>query len=240
MPYGRKYRFRKRRFYRRTTFYRRYGLRRRYGRRTRYGRRNARASGFPSKNFVKLKYATWKDYTLATDMDTYTFRGNSLVDPDYTGTGHQPRGFDQWAAFYNDYKVLGSKIKITPEKIGTGPDQAFSVFIQANTEATPDFTSISTARENAYVKLQSIPKVSINEGTPHIMKSYRTSKRMLQKDYWSPDSGAETSTNPGVQWLWHAGILNNTQGSSGTPNIRLNFELTFYAQFWGRKDVGSS
>lgn len=40
----------------------------------------------------------------------YQFRGNSVYDPDYTGTGTQPNGFDQWASFYNSYVVLGSSI----------------------------------------------------------------------------------------------------------------------------------
>ena len=36
-------------------------------------------------------------------------RMNSLFDPDQTGTGHQPYYFDQFAALYNRYTVLGSK-----------------------------------------------------------------------------------------------------------------------------------
>jgi len=43
----------------------------------------------------------------------YYFRANDLYDPNYTGTGHQPMGFDQWMAFYNKFTVLGSKITCT-------------------------------------------------------------------------------------------------------------------------------
>jgi hypothetical protein len=35
------------------------------------------------------------------------FRGNSLYDPDQTGTGAQPVYFDQWMALYSQYRVLG-------------------------------------------------------------------------------------------------------------------------------------
>lgn len=31
---------------------------------------------------------------------------NSIFDPDRTNTGHQPMGRDQWATFYNRYKVM--------------------------------------------------------------------------------------------------------------------------------------
>ena len=48
---------------------------------------------------------------------------NSLFDPDQTGTGHQPYYFDQFAALYNRYTVLGSKLtaefSLLPSAIAT-------------------------------------------------------------------------------------------------------------------------
>lgn len=41
------------------------------------------------------------------------YRSNSIYDPDYTGTGHQPRSHDQYALYYRYYRVLGCKIKVT-------------------------------------------------------------------------------------------------------------------------------
>lgn len=40
------------------------------------------------------------------------FRANSLFDPDLTGTGHQPYGFDQFKAYYATYMVTSSKISL--------------------------------------------------------------------------------------------------------------------------------
>lgn len=42
-----------------------------------------------------------------------TFRLNSLYDPDLTGTGKQPLGFDQYTAIFNRYRVLSCSWKIT-------------------------------------------------------------------------------------------------------------------------------
>jgi len=39
----------------------------------------------------------------------YAFRASSCFDPDFTGAGHQPRGFDQWKLLYNMYIVNVSK-----------------------------------------------------------------------------------------------------------------------------------
>lgn len=42
----------------------------------------------------------------------YSFRLNSVFDPNVTGVGHQPRGHDQWATLYRRYLVHGCKYKI--------------------------------------------------------------------------------------------------------------------------------
>lgn len=42
----------------------------------------------------------------------YAFRANSLFDPDYSGVGSQPTGFDEISALYAHYRVIRSKITI--------------------------------------------------------------------------------------------------------------------------------
>jgi hypothetical protein len=41
------------------------------------------------------------------------FRLNSVFDPDITGSGHQPRWFDQYSALYASYVVVASKIEVS-------------------------------------------------------------------------------------------------------------------------------
>lgn len=43
----------------------------------------------------------------------YAFSANGLYDPNITGTGHQPYGFDQLMALYNHYTVTGARCKVT-------------------------------------------------------------------------------------------------------------------------------
>lgn len=42
----------------------------------------------------------------------YVFAANGLYDPNHTGVGHQPAGFDQYMALYNEYLVVGSTITV--------------------------------------------------------------------------------------------------------------------------------
>lgn len=45
-------------------------------------------------------------------IQAYLFRANDGYDPDYTGTGTQPKGLDQYFAFYRKAVCKGSKITI--------------------------------------------------------------------------------------------------------------------------------
>lgn len=40
------------------------------------------------------------------------FRANGMYDPDISGVGHQPYGFDQLMAMYRRYEVLSSRIQV--------------------------------------------------------------------------------------------------------------------------------
>ena len=66
--------------------------------------------GFPDEFITTIRYVDVYTLTSASNgIAKQYMRMNSLFDPDQTGTGHQPYYFDQFAALYNRYTVLGSK-----------------------------------------------------------------------------------------------------------------------------------
>lgn len=72
------------------------------------------------KNVAHLRYVD----TITIDAGTaaiasHVFRTNGIFDPDFTSTGHQPLMRDEWAVAYDQYRVLSSKIKVTPVLSGT-------------------------------------------------------------------------------------------------------------------------
>lgn len=82
---------------------------------------------FPREFITTLSYGDVISLTGTTGaVGSYTFRANSLFDPDLTGTGHQPRyfdtlcGADNSTAPYQSYEVRAAKIKCTFS--GTGTD----------------------------------------------------------------------------------------------------------------------
>jgi len=53
-------------------------------------------------------------------MSSQVFRANSLYDPDLTGTGHQPNGFDTLMQAYDHFTVLASKIRVRTIQAASG------------------------------------------------------------------------------------------------------------------------
>lgn len=64
--------------------------------------------------FITLKYCDSFNESLATVTGTDQIMNmNSLFDPDRTGAGHQPYGYDSLALLYNRYRVWGLRWRIT-------------------------------------------------------------------------------------------------------------------------------
>lgn len=100
-------------------------------------------AGFPAVKTVRLRYCDVFTFSGATGSNN-NYSANDCYDPDITGAGHQPRGFDQWSQFYKRYAVIGSNIRITV------------------TQQTPTLVSQGIA---FYVKTISYDDISLAAGT---------------------------------------------------------------------------
>lgn len=70
-------------------------------------------TGFPEKMMVRLKYVD--SHSLGDNinpMASFTYRCNSIFDPNFTGGGHQPLYHDQFALIYQNYKVTKMSIRL--------------------------------------------------------------------------------------------------------------------------------
>jgi hypothetical protein len=67
----------------------------------------------PSRRFRLFYYDNGHEFTsTAGSVARYRFRANDCFDPDQTGTGHQPMGFDEAAKYYDQFTVINSKITV--------------------------------------------------------------------------------------------------------------------------------
>jgi len=92
----------------------------------------------PQSLTVKLKYAEAISLNPGVAaFSNYIWRANDLYDPNYTGGGHQPRGFDQWMVFYNHFTVIGSKFTVILSNKGTAiTDEMFCALKLSATTST--------------------------------------------------------------------------------------------------------
>lgn len=77
--------------------------------------RNAMANPVPNTRKFSLTYSERVNPSTITgglSGNGVNISLNDIHDPNKTGTGHQPYGHDQWAAFYTRYKVTWAEIKL--------------------------------------------------------------------------------------------------------------------------------
>lgn len=83
--------------------------------------------------FAKLPYV--ENFTLTGSVAGYvdhTFCLNDIFDPDTTGTGHQPRGYDTWAVTYNKYRVHACKVQLMGGNVDIDGAGTYTVVIGSN------------------------------------------------------------------------------------------------------------
>jgi len=83
-----------------------------YVSRSRISNKTPQASAFPQSTRTTLLYHASEVVTIgpAPNGDFDQWRITNPTDPDYTGTGHQPMGWDQWSEVYEDCHVLAGDI----------------------------------------------------------------------------------------------------------------------------------
>ncbi len=105
MPFRKRYRPRRRRGRKR----RRRTVRKRRRRKMRFSKTVA-----PYLKRVKMIYVQRVSLDpTAGLLAVNVFRANSLFDPDFSGVGHQPMGFDDMAYLYEKYRVFSVSMKVT-------------------------------------------------------------------------------------------------------------------------------
>nr|AGA18382.1 hypothetical protein [uncultured marine virus] len=74
---------------------------------------------FPAKAHYVLRYSDQITLNPAAGSNAaYTFRANSIFDPDKSGVGHQPYGHDNLQSIYKSYVVDKAVITVTPTQFG--------------------------------------------------------------------------------------------------------------------------
>lgn len=194
-------------------------------------------TGLPDTAYVKLKWTTFiRETSTAVALDDWYVTGNSCVDPGGPDASSQPYLWDQWAALYQEYCCMASKITVryvstesSTQRILMGPSTSTSL---------PTYTD---AMWEPYWKKRMYGSGAIQQPIKTI-SMYRTTKKVLQKggsttsdeDYWST-----TSTGPVFVWYWR--LFNQLYSGSNFTGVRLyDITVIYYVKFRKRVYNGPS
>lgn len=178
--------------------------------------------GFPDSIITKLRYCD--SYRMTSTLGaviTSNFRANSIFDPYETGVGHQPMWRDNFAAIYNKYVVLGSKITVTFLN-----NSANNAVVGINGEDdTSSSTTVTTRMEMNNSVWAGMNSQSSSAGTQKLFYTYNP-KEDLGSDV-KDDQGSlvDVGSTPTEQWFYSVwGAL--LEGTTGTFDILVEIDYT--------------
>lgn len=207
------------------------------GKRKTYARRNNRRykisnSPVPPYTITKLKFCQ-TGITLNAGLSTqsdYFWRANDLYDPDYSSTGHQPMGFDQWMNLYSKFTVLGSKFVAKCHQAG---DDVYDSTVALRLVTTP---TQSTPQEIMESNRSMFKRVQENI-SPNLYSSYskRGHHRIAGEDgqLYGTDSASPANVHYYNLTTWGAG------GENPDPII-CDIQIEYIVKFFDPAVMSSS
>ncbi len=193
---------------------------------------NRGPSLFPDKYICKLRYSDTKDLAGA-GVQQHVYRSNSLFDPDLTGAGHQPMGFDELNNFYNFYTVTAFKTACT--FINEGPTECAVAITPTNT--SPTFNNINQVKEisrSRYTILNAADSGGSIRKLSHYFKNNViagvTSSKYNSEENYSSIFG----DNPSQQVFCS---YTAEEAGAGTCDVKVEIDCIFYCTFYDPKNI---
>lgn len=193
--------------------------------------------GFPDRVSTKMIYGDVVQLNLtgAQGFNYWTFRLNSLFDPDYTGVGHQPQWFDQYASVYKNYRVKGSKITVTFMPCTLDPGSTNTVgpyFVGATACNASGLNATSVASLTEDINGSQGILVAKNGGNKVVVTNTYSPLRDLGLDAYDNDLQAVTSSNPNAPWFCHVFAKDMFGGVASF--VMAHVKIEFQAEFFNR------
>jgi hypothetical protein len=155
----------------------------------------------------------------------WSFRLNSLFDPDFTGTGVQPLGYDQFSALYGRYAVTLARFDVTFANTTSLPIRVgFIISPQSTLPANSAVWSMQPfSRSTTLGPVGSGKDVMTLNGSSSFYKEFGVTKRQFQDD---ADFSASTSSSPVRILYLHLYTFGLTSAGNATCNSFLRLNMT--------------
>lgn len=198
----------------------------------------------PNTAYIAFRYIDDGFSAATTALNNYqedhVFRGNSLYDPDQTGVGVQPYGYDQWVAIYGtecSYRVTASSIAVN-WCITSEAASEVKCYVIPYRNTVFDYTDESDLRTIPYCRWKQTDKTA-GQTQKNWIQAYCTT-RALHRNMTAKDSifTSGSGTNPTGAWYWH--VIFDTSTVSEAVTISYDIKIKYYSILSRYKDVNES
>jgi len=183
---------------------------------------------------TNLVYCDQASYDSTSSVVAYNcYRANSCFDPDVTGVGHQPLGYDQWSALYYCWVVPYCDVEMTVTS-GSSETQGVKFGFLWQTTATIVSTDVTLLSELAFSSRSAF--MVPDSGRPLTLKARVPNWRLFgldQQDYviQGPNGfGGCTETNPSrgsYLFTWVGTTLSTNEPLAVNVNVKLTYATRF-------------
>lgn len=188
----------------------------------------------PDRVLVKMRYTETFDRVPGGPADEYVFRGNGPFDPNVTGVGAQPTGYDQWSNLYLKYRVHGSKISVLFMNASSTNNSYCSIIpCLTNTGVSTIADAISTP----YSRWGVLPIIT-GFGKLRLHKYMSTSKMFGQVIRYEDNFESLTTTLPNNQWYWIINVSNLNVSNNVVYQMIVTIE--YFTEFFQRVPIDES
>lgn len=163
-------------------------------------------------------YSSGTIITGTATANAYVFSANGCFDPDITGTGGQPMGFDQMMLFYNHYTVLRSRIRVVATNTSASLMSNAGVF---KSGASTQTSSIEQVVENGDLAWCPLGFFGAAGSTALLTQSCDCAKfQGIDNILDDPDMRGDAASNPTEQMYFHL----STWNAASATQITLQFQ----------------
>lgn len=155
---------------------------------------------------------------------TYNFRGNGPYDPDSTGVGVQPYGWDYKSGAFTDVMVYASKITVRWNIADNSAREVVCTILPLIVQAP---TSIDSADVRQIPKHRQTRLAGVSGITRRNTQTSYCSTKFFYK-YTDTTLDGTFSAVPGQQWFWH--VIADTAALGVEVAIYFDVEITYYCR----------
>jgi len=189
--------------------------------------RNIPLFGYRTRRTISY-YSSGAITPSASSATAYVFSANGCYDPDITGTGINPIGFDQMMSFYNHYTVMRSRIRVVATHVTSGMMPCASVVLSGSSTVN---TSIQSVMENGDLSWVTLSYAGAMGCSAKLTRSVDCGKFQGVDDVLDdPNMRGDSASNPTEQLYFHIMVWNPYSASVPTLDFQaiIEYDVMFH------------